>query len=363
MAGLTLPFAGGTNDGGIAFSVTESAGGIAIKGSSFVQQQGPLSAYQRALLLQEDPLAFRQVRRRPDAAGVSGESNGNPGVYGMSQVDSGVEGQSKWGPGVHGLSDSGRGVVGYSGSSDGVQGLSDKGIGVYGEGPGHGVYGKSARGSAVRGDNTSKGNGVRGDSVDGNGVSGVSRTGNGVRGESTSGDGVWGYSENGNGVFGSSNGAFGKAGYFDGDVAVTGDICLVNQDCAEDFAVADVDDASPGTVMVFTDDGRVTSCRKPYDRRVGGVVSGAGGAKAGIILGRGQEVSDRRPLALIGTVYCKVDAGYGPISVGDQLTTSATAGHAMKASNAAEALGATIGKAIGRLDEGRGLIPVLVSLR
>jgi hypothetical protein len=191
----------------------------------------------------------------------------------------------------------------------------------------------------------------------------VSVEANGVLGESTNGDGLRGYSAHGNGVYGSSNGEFGKAGYFDGDVAVTGDICLINQDCAEDFAVADGDDAAPGTVMVFTDDGRIASCRKPYDRRVGGVVSGAGGLNPAIILGRGEEADERRPLALMGTVCCKVDAGYGSISVGDLLTTSATPGHAMKASNTTGALGATIGKAIASLDQGRGLIPVLVSLR
>jgi len=67
------------------------------------------------------------------------------------------------------------------------------------------------------------------------------------------------------------------------------------------------------------------------------------------------------PIALSGTVLCKVDAGYGAIRVGDLLTTSATAGHAM---GAPEALpGTIIGKALEPLDNGTGLIKVLVMLR
>ena len=37
------------------------------------------------------------------------------------------------------------------------------------------------------------------------------------------------------------------------------------------------------------------------------------------------------PLALVGKVYCKVNAQYAPVEVGDLLTTSPTLGHAMRA--------------------------------
>jgi hypothetical protein len=67
------------------------------------------------------------------------------------------------------------------------------------------------------------------------------------------------------------------------------------------------------------------------------------------------------PIALSGTVVCKVDAGYGAIRVGDLLTTSATAGHAMRAPEAIP--GTIIGKALESLDTGTGLIKVLVMLR
>jgi hypothetical protein len=51
------------------------------------------------------------------------------------------------------------------------------------------------------------------------------------------------------------------------------------------------------------------------------------------------------------------------ISPGDMLTASATPGHAMKATDLAAAQGAIIGKAMTRLDHGRGLVLVLVNLQ
>jgi hypothetical protein len=59
------------------------------------------------------------------------------------------------------------------------------------------------------------------------------------------------------------------------------------------------------------------------------------------------------PLALTGKVYCKADAQYAPIEVGDLLTTSSTAGHAMKATDHDRAFGAVLGKALGLLSTAR----------
>ena len=69
------------------------------------------------------------------------------------------------------------------------------------------------------------------------------------------------------------------------------------------------------------------------------------------------------PIALIGKVYCKVDTSYGAIEVGDLLTTSPTSGHAMKARDPLKAFGAVIGKALRSIENGAGLIPILVSLQ
>jgi hypothetical protein len=71
----------------------------------------------------------------------------------------------------------------------------------------------------------------------------------------------------------------------------------------------------------------------------------------------------RSPVALMGKVYCKVDADVGPIAVGDLLTTSNTPGHAMRVADPTQGLGCIIGKALRPLAEGKGLIPILVALQ
>lgn len=127
--------------------------------------------------------------------------------------------------------------------------------------------------------------------------------------------------------------------------------------------MAATESAEPGTVMVLSEGGGVTPCRSSYDRRVAGVVSGAGDLRPGIVLGRQAGVSGRCPLALVGRVYCYADASVGPIGLGDVLATSATPGHAMVATEPTRAFGAVLGKSLGELRTGRGLVPVLVALQ
>jgi len=153
-----------------------------------------------------------------------------------------------------------------------------------------------------------------------------------------------------------------------GNMNVTGDILLQNADCAEDFNIADDIFAEPGSVMVLGEEGALFPCNSAYDKRVAGVISGAGGYKPGIVLDRQQteplQVNYKRlPIALLGKVFCRVDAQHAAIEVGDLLTTSPTLGHAMKATDRENAFGAVIGKALAPLDRGRGLIPVLVAPR
>ena len=174
------------------------------------------------------------------------------------------------------------------------------------------------------------------------------------------GFGVIGVSDNGIGISGKG----GKlAGRFEGDVEVTGDIRLANADCAEDFDIADGDSVEPGTVMVLGDEGALHQSHEAYDKRVAGVISGAGDYKPGIVLDRQQTSANRQPIALLGKVYCKVDAQFGAIAVGDLLTTSPTPGHAMGTNDAIKAFGAVIGKALRPLVEGQGLIPILIALQ
>jgi hypothetical protein len=148
----------------------------------------------------------------------------------------------------------------------------------------------------------------------------------------------------------------------DGNIRVTGDLLLSGGDCAEEFDVKDAEGLEPGTVMVIGDENTLHQSQEAYDKGVAGVLSGAGECRPGIILGKKQSQSNRWPLALTGKVFCKVDAQYSPIRVGDLLTTSPTQGHAMKAVEPLKAFGAVIGKALRPLPEGKGLIPILIAL-
>jgi hypothetical protein len=257
------------------------------------------------------------------------------------------------------------GVVGVNGFT-GTPQASDEapdGAGVLGYGGTHGVNGIS---------NT--GNGVRGTSDSGNGVSGVSNSGNGVEGTSTSNFGVYGTSTSGIGVHGQSLGS-GLAGQFDGNVKVNGDITAVNTvtvnvdvvltgaDCAEQFDMRDAQSPEPGTIVVIDDEGRLRESQSAYDKRVAGVVSGAGEYRPAIVLDRRASSEGRASVALVGKVFCKVDADPAPIAVGDLLTTSARPGFGMKATDSAQAFGAVIGKALRPLRAGQGLIPILVALQ
>ncbi len=143
----------------------------------------------------------------------------------------------------------------------------------------------------------------------------------------------------------------------------TGDVILQNADCAEDFEVQDNADIEPGVVLSLSDDGPLALSTVPYDRKVAGVISGAGGLRPGIVLGRSANATNRWPIALSGKVFCKADAQHSPIGVGDLLTTSPTPGHAMAARDHRRAFGAVIGKALAPLKSGTGLLPILIALQ
>jgi hypothetical protein len=260
----------------------------------------------------------------------------------------------------------GFGVKGEATGGDGVVGTT-RGIhkvGVRGVHTGHisaiAIRGDLERGTAAVKGQVGGGSGVGGDEVINSGVWGDSSQGPGVSGLSSVAEGLLG--EGTVGVRGVGIGG-GLAGRFEGNVEVTGDISLTNADCAEDFNVSTSEFIEPGTVMVIDDSGKLRPCLEAYDKRVGGVTSGAGDRRPGIILGRQESNEEKVPVALLGRVYCRVDARYSAIEVGDLLTTSATPGHAMKAEDARRAFGAVIGKALCSLATGQGLVPILVALQ
>jgi hypothetical protein len=143
-----------------------------------------------------------------------------------------------------------------------------------------------------------------------------------------------------------------------------GDIILRNADCAEDFEIENARSVEPGTVLVIGSGSQLRVCSEPYDKRVAGVVAGAGTYRPGIILGRKENERDKSlPVALMGRVYCKVDSRTSAIEVGDLLTTSPTPGYAMKAADPMKAFGAVIGKALEPISHRMGMIPILVALQ
>lgn len=215
----------------------------------------------------------------------------------------------------------------------------------------------------------------------GDGVVGNSIGHAGVVGDSIHFDGVVGIAHEPGHAGVAGHNAGGTAGFFEGNVIVTGDLtqqgditCSGNlniasgkdvflSDCAEDFEAGEDVVAEPGTVMVLADDGLLQPSNQAYDKRVTGVISGAGSYRPAIVLDRRHAQGRRVTVALLGKVYCKVDAHYSPVRVGDLLTTSPTAGHAMKACDSRAAFGAVIGKALGTLVSGQGLVPILIALQ
>lgn len=146
-------------------------------------------------------------------------------------------------------------------------------------------------------------------------------------------------------------------------------------DLSENFevkAALDSDSAAspqqvqPGMVVSVDPDnpGKLVVSSQAYDRRVAGIISGAGGIKPGMLMSQAGSVADGDyPVALTGRVYCWADASNGSITPGDLLTTSGTPGRAMKVTNHVKAQGAIIGKAMSSLNHGTGLVLVLVNLQ
>jgi hypothetical protein len=138
--------------------------------------------------------------------------------------------------------------------------------------------------------------------------------------------------------------------------------------CGGDYAESvDVTGArrsyTAGDVLVIdpNDSGKFLKSAEPYSTAVLGIYSTKPGA-----VGRRQltpKSADEVPMAMIGIVPTKVSAENGPIKPGDLLVTSSTPGYAMKGTDRSRLVGAIIGKAMGRLESGQGVIEVGVTLQ
>ena len=151
---------------------------------------------------------------------------------------------------------------------------------------------------------------------------------------------------------------------FSGNVSVCTLTIRGGCDLAEPFATTEPE-IEKGSVVVIdpAHPGQLKLSQSAYDTRVAGVISGANGINPGISLHQEGALEGGQNVALSGRVYVLVDASSGAIEPGDLLTTSATAGHAMKVTDHTRAQGAILGKAMGCLPGGKGLLLTLVTLQ
>ena len=135
-------------------------------------------------------------------------------------------------------------------------------------------------------------------------------------------------------------------------------------DVAEPFKIGG-EEIAKGSVVVIDKDhpGELKVSSREYDTKVAGIVSGANGINPGIALHQDGALEGGQNVALSGRVYVLADATAGVIEPGDLLTTSSTPGHAMKVADHLRAQGAVIGKAMTGLEEGKGMVLVLVTLQ
>jgi hypothetical protein len=147
----------------------------------------------------------------------------------------------------------------------------------------------------------------------------------------------------------------------DGNVTADGSFTGGGADYAEMIkAEGSAAALEPGDVLVISaaQDRAVAKSTRANDPSLAGVYStepgfvggGSMGAQPGSI-----------PVAMLGIVPVKVTAANGPIHRGDLLTTSDIPGYAMLATN--PQIGAVLGKAMGELLEGQGVIEIQLLLK
>lgn len=353
-----------------------------------------------------------------DGTGVEGTAELGTGVRGSGEI--GVRAEGSVGPGLVAS-----GSVGLSASSmvgDGVF-ASSAGSGmsaaVHGIGQGEAYGGRFSSSESV-GLWVSGAEGIHAEDSSGaaHAVHGVGTTSDAILGESTDGAGVVGESTTSNAVIAAGGGsgpekaalraisthsASGMAAYFTNDSTYgnthlhnsgSGEVLVLQGDGGRflravdqswdakfrlegngqayadgawnaggaDFAerLPAVAGLSPGDVLAIGPDGRLVRSARAYAPAVAGVYSTDPGFVGG--LGADGAPGGTVPLAVVGIVPVKASAENGPIRPGDLLVSAATAGHAMRA-GADPPQGTVLGKALGSLSEGTGLVRMLATLQ
>jgi len=316
---FTLPYSGTVSSSSTAFFVTNSGSGTAIQGSA----SGGYGVF--------------GMTNGASAATAGGNMGSGPGVQGTSQGGPGVRASSASGLGVYATTSTGLAAIhgAVTGLNQiGVWGLSTGGYGIGGGSTNNfGVYGESVNSVGIAGAGNGVGAGVRAISYGSGDIL------EGMRATTR----VFRVDRNGKGYFngGTQTGGADVAEFIDASTALgPGDVVEIDPlnpgkfrlaATAHSSAVAGVVSTDPGVTMNFTD--------------------------AAAVAGR-----DGPRLALTGLVAVKVCAQNGVIRPGDLLVASSTPGHAMRAP-ASPAPGTVIGKALGSLDAGAGVIEMLVMLR
>jgi len=160
-----------------------------------------------------------------------------------------------------------------------------------------------------------------------------------------------------------TQGGSGKLVFPDGTTQTT---AFIPANCGADYAESvgvsgDRTAYEPGDILVIDPNapGKFLKSNQAYSTMVAGIYS----TKPGFV-GRLEPASAKTdatevPMAMVGRVPTKVSAENGPVKIGDLLVSSSTIGYAMKGSDRSQMLGAVIGKALGSLDSGTGVIMVL----
>jgi hypothetical protein len=295
-------------------------------------------------------------------SGVWGETASNAGIGVVGKATATTDSTNTvgvWGE-VDASGQYARGVVGWAAKATGMN------YGVWGQSEssnGTGVLGRAANAGCVPG--------ILNPTYCA-GVDGFSGSGNGVTGQTTTGVGVYAYSS-GSGVGLKVDGASGNLieawtgpalanlrfkVTSAGNVSADGTFTPGGADMAEMLPAADGLEA--GDVLAVDAKGQLTRSTQPNQASVVGVYS----TKPGFLGGAadGTDLNGKVPLAVVGIVPVKVSAENGAIQPGSLLVASSTPGHAMRAP-INPAPGTVIGKALGTLTRGTGIVEMLVMLR
>jgi hypothetical protein len=318
---------------------TTSPTGFVIGVSGFTHSTGGIGTDGLADATTGSTVGTRGLVNSPAGVGVNAINNATTGGTGMAGVSNatsgsstGVYGQtsSPTGNGIYGVNNAGSpGGTGALGQANATNGTGVAGIATATTGFATGVYGQAASASATAAlfNNTASGTILIGQAV-----------------------GVTKFRLDGTGK-----------GFFDGGTQTGG------ADFAEAVAVRGTRGKyEPGDLMVIDPAAgrRFMLSRHAYSTRVAGIYS----TKPGMLAtSHSMEESDALtaevPLAVVGIVPCKVTTENGPIAPGDLLVTSSRPGHAMKGTDRVRMLGAVVGKALEPLQDGTGVIQVLVTLQ